>query len=266
MTQQWNPSGGGFDVEPLENINEVADLPDLAQLDEAQIYSLRSGNFAPDYVVPWAWDASTEEYQEWRSTVDGQAISDIPVVSVWDNKENTQEFWEENSNWLSLSVGDWDDLAGWEDDSDIVDIFDNESDWVTVNSDPSITDTATEGANDYEFTDFDGRWWQEFRSNTNTRDVAINQLGYWDVSNADTVNCRFEGDAGGSTADFAAVMQDVDNPSNFETIEVTNESGTWDFSETLDISDLDDDWYVTIIASAGASAELIFRFADIFFE
>ena len=78
MTQQWKPTGGRFDVEPLENINEVADLPDLAQLDEAQIYSIRSGNFAPDYVVPWAWDSAEGEYQEWRSTVDGQAIIDIP--------------------------------------------------------------------------------------------------------------------------------------------------------------------------------------------
>ena len=78
MTQQWNPTGGRFDVEPLENINEVADLPDLAQLDEAQIYSIRSGNFAPDYIVPWAWDSSAGEYQEWRSTVDGRVIRDIP--------------------------------------------------------------------------------------------------------------------------------------------------------------------------------------------
>ena len=82
MTQQWKPTGGRFDVEPLENINEVADLPDLAQLDEAQIYSIRSGEFAPDYVVPWAWDATAEEYQEWRSTVDGQAIRDIPDILI----------------------------------------------------------------------------------------------------------------------------------------------------------------------------------------
>ena len=78
MTQQWKPTGGRFDVEQLENINEVADLPDVTQLDEAQIYSIRSGEFAPDYVVPWDWDATAEEYQEWRSTVDGQVILDIP--------------------------------------------------------------------------------------------------------------------------------------------------------------------------------------------
>ena len=96
MTQQWNPTGGGFDVEPLENINEVADLPDLAQLDEAQIYSIRSGEFAPDYVVPWDWDATAEEYQEWRSTVDGQVIRDIPDSGVYlddwfDNRISNRE-------------------------------------------------------------------------------------------------------------------------------------------------------------------------------
>ena len=99
MTQQWNPTGGRFDVEPLENINEVADLPDLAQLDEAQIYSIRSGNFAPDYVVPWAWDASTEEYQEWRSTVDGQVIRDIPDSAIHQLKL------DEDSSTFADSIG-----------------------------------------------------------------------------------------------------------------------------------------------------------------
>ena len=208
------------------------------------------------------------DFTTWRSLVDGEEIDVIPDASVWDNKDNTQEFWEDNSNWLFLSAEDWDDGAGWADDSDIVDIFDSESDWLTVNSDPSITDTATEGANDYEFTDFDDRWWQEFRSNSGDRDVSINQLGPWDVSNADTVSCRFEGEDGDGTPDLAAVMQEVGNPSNFETIEVTNknDSGTWDFSETLDISDLDGDWYVTIIASAGSRGGQIMRFADIFFD
>ena len=80
MTQQWNPTGGGFDVEPLENINEFADLPDLAQFNEAQIYSIRSGEFAPDYVVPWAWDSSAGEYQEWRSVVDGHHYYESPFT------------------------------------------------------------------------------------------------------------------------------------------------------------------------------------------
>ena len=92
MTQQWNPTGGRFDVEPLENINEVADLPDLAQLDEAQIYSIRSGEFAPDYIVPWAWDSTEGEYQEWRSTVDGQVISDIVGIVLKPEENDLDHF------------------------------------------------------------------------------------------------------------------------------------------------------------------------------
>ena len=92
MTQKWKPTGGRFDVEQLENINEFADLPDLAQLDEAQIYSIRSGDFAPDYAVPWAWDSTESEYQEWRSAVDGQAIVGIPGDIVLKPESNDLDF------------------------------------------------------------------------------------------------------------------------------------------------------------------------------
>ena len=116
MTQQWNPTGGRFDVEPLENINGVADLPDLAQLDEAQIYSIRSGDFAPDYVVPWAWDSTEGEYQEWRSTVDGQVIRDTPDSAIhqyrFDEGSGETAFDSIGSVDASITGANWDSSAG----------------------------------------------------------------------------------------------------------------------------------------------------------
>lgn len=69
------------DVQTLEDVDGYDDLPDVTEASLPQVYSVRTGDMAPDYIVPWGWDG--EKYQEWRSVVDGGRLA-IPDTVVED--------------------------------------------------------------------------------------------------------------------------------------------------------------------------------------
>ena len=72
-----------IDVQTLENIDSFDDLPDVTELTEEQLYAIRSGDLASDYIAPFEWDG--ESYEQWRSIIDGINIAIFD--SVVDNFE-----------------------------------------------------------------------------------------------------------------------------------------------------------------------------------
>ena len=81
MSQIWREVGGGIEV--LENINEVADLPDISTIDSEGVWYIESGEFGPDYIAPTNWDSTAGEFTDWFSLFDGQILADIPDRQVY---------------------------------------------------------------------------------------------------------------------------------------------------------------------------------------
>ena len=84
MSQIWRGVSGGIEV--LENVNEMADLPDISTIDSEGVWYIESGGFGPDYIAPTNWDSSAGEFTDWFSLFDGQILANIPN-SVVDNFE-----------------------------------------------------------------------------------------------------------------------------------------------------------------------------------
>ena len=61
-----------IDVQTLENIDSLHDLPDVTELTEEQLYAIRSGDLSSDYIAPFEWDGAS--YEKWRSIIDGREI------------------------------------------------------------------------------------------------------------------------------------------------------------------------------------------------
>ena len=76
MSQTWRGMGGGIEV--LENVNEMADLPDISAIGSEGVWYIESGEFAPDYIAPTNWDSSVGEFTDWFSLFDGRILGDIP--------------------------------------------------------------------------------------------------------------------------------------------------------------------------------------------
>lgn len=71
MTQQTNQ--GLVEFKELENVNTEADLPDPTQFTEPQLYHLRSGDLAPDYISTSGYDGT--KYTYFESLVNGNRVS-----------------------------------------------------------------------------------------------------------------------------------------------------------------------------------------------
>ena len=76
MSQIWRGMSGG--VEVLENVNEIADLPDISTINSEGVWYIESGAFAPDYIAPTNWDSTAGEFTDWFSLFDGQILVGIP--------------------------------------------------------------------------------------------------------------------------------------------------------------------------------------------
>ena len=103
MSQIWRGVSGGIEV--LENVNEMADLPDISTIDSEGVWYIESGEFGPDYIAPTNWDSSAGEFTDWFSLFDGQILVDIPDGLV-------DDFEDESINVRS------DDWSGWDGDTD----------------------------------------------------------------------------------------------------------------------------------------------------
>ena len=109
MSQIWRGVSGGIEV--LENVNEMADLPDISTIDSEGVWDIESGEFGPDYIAPTNWDSSAGEFTDWFSLFDGQILADIPdnAVAQWvaddievDDGETVTE-WEDRVNGYDLT-------------------------------------------------------------------------------------------------------------------------------------------------------------------
>ena len=80
MSQIWRGVSGGIEV--LENVNEMADLPDISAIDSEGVWYIESGGFGPDYIAPTNWDSSAGEFTDWFSLFDGRILSDIPDSTI----------------------------------------------------------------------------------------------------------------------------------------------------------------------------------------
>ena len=76
MSQIWRGVSGGIEV--LENVNEMADLPDISTINSEGVWYIESGGFGPDYIAPTNWDSSAGEFTDWFSLFDGRILADIP--------------------------------------------------------------------------------------------------------------------------------------------------------------------------------------------
>ena len=89
MSQIWRGVSGGIEV--LENVNEMADLPDISTIDSEGVWYIESGEFGPDYIAPTNWDSSAGEFTDWFSLFDGRILVDIPDPDVY-----LQDDWGDN--------------------------------------------------------------------------------------------------------------------------------------------------------------------------
>ena len=115
-SRQFTPFGGSGEIVTLDNINEYDDLPPLAEIDSPDVYEIRTGNFATDYLVPMQ-DGSTD-FNEWYSLVDGQIILNIPDREI-DYFEWGGPVSDRYSDWINGSTDDWEinqDAPVWEGD------------------------------------------------------------------------------------------------------------------------------------------------------
>ena len=81
MSQIWRGMSGGIEV--LENVNEMADLPDISTIDSEGVWYIESGEFAPDYIAPTNWDSTAGEFTDWFSLFDGRILVDIPDSDIY---------------------------------------------------------------------------------------------------------------------------------------------------------------------------------------
>jgi|AntDeeMinimDraft_4_1070355.scaffolds.fasta_scaffold05158_5 hypothetical protein len=71
---QWSAAGGGGELITLDTINKFDDLPDVTMLSQPDVYEIRTGDLASDYVVPM--DTTGDgNFDTWYSLVDGQTIT-----------------------------------------------------------------------------------------------------------------------------------------------------------------------------------------------
>ena len=105
-SRQFTPFGGTGEIVTLDNINEYDDLPPLAEIDSPDVYEIRTGNFATDYLVPMQ-DGSTD-FNEWYSLVDGQVLSAIPDIGLdhfyWSQELETVDPWSDEEGDKDLSA------------------------------------------------------------------------------------------------------------------------------------------------------------------
>ena len=131
MSHVWRGMSGGIEV--LENVNEMADLPDISTIDSEGVWYIESGEFAPDYIAPTNWDATAGEFTDWFSLFDGQIIRAIPdsVVDnfndagsdrpgIYESGEDTSDYYAGATDML---LRDGDSIEGshalfWENDPD----------------------------------------------------------------------------------------------------------------------------------------------------
>ena len=137
-SRQFTPFGGSGEIFTLDDINEYDDLPPLAEIDSPDVYEIRTGNFATDYLVP-IQDGSTD-FNEWYSLVDGQIILDIPDIAV--NQYPATE----------TDADDGQTATTWFDQIDPTEDID-------LNDDPTFKDDAIDNA--YPGLEFDGSQWGE---------------------------------------------------------------------------------------------------------
>ena len=96
MSQIWRGVSGGIEV--LENVNEMADLPDISTIDSEGVWYIESGEFGPDYIAPTNWDSSAGEFTDWFSLFDGRILADIPDSVVMQYYASTWS--ESDSVWI----------------------------------------------------------------------------------------------------------------------------------------------------------------------
>ena len=110
MSQIWRGVSGGIEV--LENVNEMADIPDISTINSEGVWYIESGEFGPDYIAPTNWDSSAGEFTDWFSLFDGLILVDIPdsVVSRPDDDDSISDsterglVFESDVNWLSIGA------------------------------------------------------------------------------------------------------------------------------------------------------------------
>ena len=122
MSQIWRGIGGGIEV--LENVNEMADLPDISTVDSEGVWYIESGEFGPDYIAPTNWDSSAGEFTNWFSLFDGQILADVPdsvihhynpsnfTESIWPDEEGDSDMDTINGLSFNSSAFDSDDDGG----------------------------------------------------------------------------------------------------------------------------------------------------------
>ena len=92
MSQIWRGMSGGIEV--LENVNEMADLPDISTIDSEGVWYIESGEFGPDYIAPTNWDSGAGEFTDWFSLFDGRILADLPDSVVDDfERDNPLNDW-----------------------------------------------------------------------------------------------------------------------------------------------------------------------------
>ena len=110
MSQIWRGVSGGIEV--LENVNEMADLPDISTIDSEGVWYIESGGFGPDYIAPTNWDSSAGEFTDWFSLFDGQILVDIPdAVAVRPDDDDAEDRDDAFGLRITTEV-EWDDRIG----------------------------------------------------------------------------------------------------------------------------------------------------------
>ena len=83
------PFGGTGNIVTLDNINEFADLPAIEEVDSPDVYEIRTGELATDYLVPVQVDSTS--FTDWYSLLDGQVLRAIPDPDIY-----LQDDWGDN--------------------------------------------------------------------------------------------------------------------------------------------------------------------------
>lgn len=127
------------DILVLEGVDSVSDLPDIESVDTADIYHIRTGDLATDYVIPVHTDG-TEVFDEWHSLVDGQVLYDIPdsLTNRWPVDEGSGSTLADNEGSIDATL----ESGSWTADSNAIGGYnislDGSADYISLPSDSAL--------------------------------------------------------------------------------------------------------------------------------
>ena len=206
----------------------------------------------------------------WRSLIDGSEVSAIPDASIWDSEQSSEDFWLEFSQIKGLPS----DIMG--DDNETYSINSGgtdelmaiRDDWDDLGGLSDINDVINHENTNISFFVKNGRYicqWEHEGDDANNIRGMVNVLGVFNLSSADTLHYQLSLDDDGVGSPGTAIcLSEVGSGESFDIVDTLTSTGT--VEDTFDISTIENDREVILIANARTGANPTSEWADIYFS